>query len=179
MHTDNETSGRVSAGPPAPAPDDRPTFHAVLTPYRSLGPRGFVAVMVLVGGLCFTGGLAFSAMGAWPIVGFLGLDVLIVWLAFRASYRAARAHEEIRLDDETLLIRRVTARGGSNEVRLNPYWARLVVERVEDEGVVAIGVTSHGVRHDIGGFLDPDTRERFAAALAVALQAVRTRGGTA
>jgi uncharacterized membrane protein len=174
MHRDNESgdaaprafTGSAAASPP-------PDFHAVLTPYRSLGPRGFLALMVFVGAVCFVGGLAFSAMGAWPVVGFFGLDVLIVWVAFRANYRAARAYEEIRLGDGTLLIRRVTARGEASEVRLDPYWARLIVDRVEDEGVVGLAVTSHGQRHEIGAFLDPDARESFARALAAALRSVK------
>jgi uncharacterized membrane protein len=175
MHRDNESGDaapRAYTGSTAP-PEARPEFHAVLTPYRSLGPRGFLAVMAIVGTVCFIGGLAFGVMGAWPVVGFFGLDVLIVWAAFRASYRSARAYEEIRLGDGTLLIRRVTARGEASEVRLDPYWARLIVDRVEDEGVVGLAVASHGQRHEIGAFLDPDARESFARALAAALRSVK------
>jgi uncharacterized membrane protein len=171
MRHDNETID--SHDGPQPDAAARPDFHAVLTPHRSLGPNGFLFVMVLVGAVCFVGGAAFMAMGAWPVVGFFGLDVVIVWAAFRANYRAARAYEEIRLGDGTLLIRRVTARGEASEIRLDPYWARLVVDRVEDEGVVGLALTSHGQRHDIGAFLDPDARESFAKALGAALRAVR------
>ncbi len=172
MRNDNETIDQPDGAQPDPAA--RPEFHAVLTPHRSLGPNGFLVVMALVGTVCFVGGAAFMAMGAWPVVGFFGLDVVIVWAAFRANYRAARAYEEIRLGDGTLLIRRVTARGEASEIRLDPYWARLVVDRVEDEGVVGLALTSHGQRHDIGAFLDPDARESFAKALAAALGAARS-----
>ena len=174
MRHDNETMDEPdgAGGPPQGAA--RPDFHAVLTPHRSLGPNGFLFVMALVGAVCFVGGAAFMAMGAWPVVGFFGLDVVIVWAAFRANYRAARAYEEIRLGDGTLLIRRVTARGQASEIRLDPYWARLVVDRVEDEGVVGLALTSHGQRHDIGAFLDPDARESFAKALGAALGAARS-----
>jgi len=179
MRHDNETIDSHDGAGGRPEAAVRPDFHAVLTPHRSLGPNGFLFVMVLVGAVCFVGGTAFMAMGAWPVVGFFGLDVVIVWAAFRANYRAARAYEEIRLGDGTLLIRRVTARGEASEVRLDPYWARLVVDRVEDEGVVGIALTSHGQRHDIGAFLDPDARESFAKALGAALGAARSGSGTA
>jgi uncharacterized membrane protein len=148
-------------------------FSARLTPYRSLGPRGFLVLMTFVSGLCFAAGLAFWAIGAWPIVGFMGLDVAIVWLAFRASYRQARAFEEIRLSPAELVIRRVSASGDATEVRLNPYWARLVVDRLEDEGVVRLAVASHGRAHEIGGFLDPAGRESFGRAFGAALAAAR------
>lgn len=177
MRPDNEMMDQPDGAAERPEAPARPEFHAVLTPHRSLGPNGFLVVMVLVGGVCFVGGVAFMAMGAWPVVGFFGLDVLIVWAAFRANYRAARAYEEIRLGDGTLLIRRVTARGEASEIRLDAYWARLIVDRVEDEGVVGLALTSHGQRHEIGSFLDPAARESFAAALGAALGAARS--GTA
>ena len=71
-------------------PHAEPTlFSAIITPHRSLSGRGFVLVMALVGGLSFIGGMFFFLLGAWPVVGFLGLDVVLVYWAFRANYRAA------------------------------------------------------------------------------------------
>ena len=68
-------------------------FSAIITPHRSLSGKGFLAVMALVGSLSFIGGMFFFLMGAWPVVGFLGLDVALVYWAFRANYRAAAAFE--------------------------------------------------------------------------------------
>ena len=68
-------------------------FSAIITPHRSLSGKGFIAVMALVGGLSFAGGMFFFLMGAWPVIGFLGLDVLLVYWAFRANYRAAAAFD--------------------------------------------------------------------------------------
>ena len=65
-------------------------FRRCITPHRSLSRPGFLLVMALVGGLSFVGGMFFFLLGAWPVVGFLGLDVLLVYWAFRANYRAAR-----------------------------------------------------------------------------------------
>lgn len=160
----------------APEDGEAPFFSACLYPYRSLGPTGFIVVMTIVSTVCFIGGLTFWAIGAWPIVGFFGLDVAIVWFAFRASYRQARAHQEVVLSPRELLIRSVSARGAVAEVRLNPVWARLIVDRIEDEGVVRLAVTSHGRSHEIGRFLGPDERESFADALAAALSAARAGG---
>jgi uncharacterized membrane protein len=72
-------------------------FAAVLTPHRSLNPRGFAWVMAVLAVLSTAVGSTFFLLGAWPVPGFLGLDVLAVYLAFRLSYRAGRASEEIRL----------------------------------------------------------------------------------
>ena len=54
----------------------------------------------------FAAGLAFWLMGAWPVVGFFGLDILLVQFAFRLNYRAARAAEEISLTRDRLTVRR-------------------------------------------------------------------------
>ncbi|MQT13024.1 DUF2244 domain-containing protein [Segnochrobactrum spirostomi] len=158
------------------APEDAPFFNAVLTPHRSLGPRGFLVVMGAICAVSFTVGILFWAIGAWPIFGFCGLDVLLVWLAFRANYRAARAREEIAVSTAEIRIRRVSPKGRAEEVRLNPVWARLVVERTEDEGVTRLALASHGRAVEIGHFLAPVERESFAAAFGDALATARAGG---
>ena len=146
---------------------------AVLQPRRSLAPAGFVLLMSLVAGVSFAGGVFFYHLGAWPVTGFFGLDVLLIYLAFRANYRAARAHETVQVARNLLLIRRVPVKGAATEIRLNPYWARLHVER-DDEGIVRrLSLTSHGRRHELAANLGPNERERFAEALAAALSAAR------
>ena len=146
---------------------------AVLQPRRSLGPAGFVLLMSLVAGVSFAGGVFFYHLGAWPVTGFFGLDLSLIYLAFRANYRAARAHETVQVARNLLLIRRVPVKGAATEIRLNPYWARLHVER-DDEGVVRrLSLTSHGRRHELAANLGPNERERFAEALAAALSAAR------
>ncbi len=145
----------------------------MLQPRRSLGPTGFVLLMGLVAGVSFAGGAFFYHLGAWPVTGFFGLDSLLIYLAFRANYRAARAHETVQVTRNLVLIRRVPVKGAATEIRLNPYWARLHVER-DDEGVMRrLALTSHGRRHELAANLGPRERERFAEALAAALSAAR------
>src|SRR6185369_17089775 len=92
-------------------PREPTLFSAILTPHRSLSATGFVIVMALVGGMSFFAGMAFLLMGAWPVFGFFGLDVLLVYLAFRANYRAATAFEEISVTTGELRVRKVSHRG--------------------------------------------------------------------
>jgi uncharacterized membrane protein len=153
---------------------ETPVFAAVLKPYRSLSPRGFGILMLAIVSCSFSVGLAFWLMGAWPVVGFCGLDVLLVQLAFRLNYRSARAAEEIRLTPSQLLVTRTTAKGVSTETDFNPYWARFEIDRQPDFGIVRMAIASHGRRLAIGGFLGPNERENFAKAFTAALAAVRT-----
>src|SRR5947209_20595154 len=107
-------------------PGAEPTlFSAIITPHRSLSGRGFLLVLALVGSLSFIGGLFFFLLGAWPVVGFLGLDVALVYWAFRANYRAAAAFEEVTVTASELRVRRVSHRGEIAEWTLNPGWPTL------------------------------------------------------
>ncbi|MBH0236244.1 DUF2244 domain-containing protein [Methylobrevis albus] len=153
-----------------------PFFSARLTPHRSLGPRGFRILMCAVAALCLGVGGLFLTIGAWPVFGFFGLDILIIYVAFRLNYAAARAFEEVHVGAEDLLVRKVGARGETEEIRLHPYWVRLEVKREEDEGVTGLALLSHGRRLEIGAFLNPGDRETFAVALGRALARARSGG---
>ena len=152
---------------------EQPIFSAVLTPYRSLGKTGFAVLMACVAAICLVSGVLFLAMGAWPVFMFFGLDVLIIWFAFKLNYRAARAYEEVDVFPGEVTIRQVSPAGRVNTHSFNPYWARLHVERLEDEGVVRITLTSHGNSLDVGQFLNPPDKESFARAFAGALSTAR------
>jgi uncharacterized membrane protein len=152
---------------------DVPIFRALLVPYRSLGPRGFTILMVVMGLVSFGTGIGFLAKGAWPVFGFFGLDVLLVWLAFKASYRSARAREEIEVSRTDLLVRKTSPKGAVQEAHYNPFWARFQVARHEEIGITRMAVSGEGRTTEIGGFLNPDDRESFAAAFRGALHKAR------
>ena len=154
-------------------PPDAPIFAASLRPYRSLSPRGFMIVMLGLVLCSFTAGLAFWSMGAWPIVGFFGLDILLVQVAFRLNYRQARASEDVAVFHDRMTVTSTTAKGVTPENAFNPYWARLEVERHPEAGVTRVTIASHGQRLDIASFLGPWERESFAEALSAALAKAR------
>jgi len=133
--------------------------------------------MGVLAGCAFTVSTTFWALGAWPVVGFLGLDVALVYVAFRANYRSARAYETIEVTREALTVRKVAPNGNAREFRFNPYWARLEVDRAEEEGITRIRIASHGRRLDIGRFLAPVDRDSFAAAFSHALREARAPAG--
>ncbi|MEP2283506.1 MAG: DUF2244 domain-containing protein, partial [Nitratireductor sp.] len=101
---------------PLPA-DGRLHFNALITPHRSLGRQGFLVVMGIVVGVNFLAGLLFALKGAWLVAPFCGLDVAMVWWAFRANYRAARAHETVQLSDNELIVRHVDQYGRAKGYR--------------------------------------------------------------
>ncbi len=146
-----------------------PIFSAVLTPHRSLGAAGFAILMLAVAVVSFAAGMVFLLAGAWPVMGFFGLDVLLIYLAFRASYRAAHAYEQVTVTPSVLTVRKVSARGAAREWTLNPLWVRLEQEADEDYGMQRLSLVSQGRSLPIAGFLAPSERESFAAALSAAI----------
>lgn len=150
-------------------PPEPTLFSAILTPHRSLTATGFLVVMALVGGLSFVAGLSFLLMGAWPIFGFFGLDVLLVYLAFRANFRAAAAFEQVSVTPTELKVRKVSHRGQVSEWTLNPIWVRLERDVHEEFGIERLFLVSRGRKLPIASFLAPNEKESFAAALAAAI----------
>lgn len=154
--------------------DNGPTlFSALLTPHRSLSQTGFLVVMGFVGIVSFVAGIAFLMMGAWPVFGFFGLDVLAIWWAFKINYRRANAREEITVTPTALHVRRVSHKGAVAEWTFNPLWVRLDKQVHEEFGVERLALVSHGRRLTIGNFLGPDEKESFSKALLVGLNAAK------
>ena len=158
MTSDNETR-------------DEPTiFSAVLTPHRSLGSTGFLLLMLVFGGASFVTGVVFILLGAWPVFGFLGLDVLLLYFALRANFRAANAYEEVTVTASDLTVRKVSPQGKlRKEWHANPLWVQLHQDVHAEFGVERLTLISRGERLAIAGFLGPDEKESFAMALTAAL----------
>ncbi len=156
------------------AEQDR-AYTARLTPYRSLSASGFTALMIFMGVYNIGLGIVFTLHGAWPVFGFLGLEFALVYGAFRWTYWSARAYEEIVLRSDLLFVRHVSPRGRVREYHLNPLWTRLRIERMADEDVHRIALTSQGATVEIGAFLNPCDKTAFARAFAAALNRAKGR----
>jgi uncharacterized membrane protein len=152
-------------------------FSALLTPHRSLNRTGFVALMAFVSVVSFAAGLVCLLMGAWPVLGFFGLDVLAIYWAFRVNFRHAEATEEIRVTPFELRVRRVSHRGHVVEWVLNPLWVQLDQKAHAEFGIEKLYLVSKGRRVSVARFLGADEKASFAKALTAALQAAK-RGPT-
>ena len=164
----------MSENPPA-TQEDR-AFRAILHPHRSLGPRGFLVLMLAFGSVSFVTGMVFLLMGAWPVMGFLGLDVALVYIAFKLNYRSGRQYETIELTPDTLTVTRVHPSGKRESFDFNPYWVRVFVAE-GPQGRTDLRLTSHGREFSFGRFLTDDERRDFSDVLTGAL--VDSRSGRA
>ena len=151
---------------------------AVLHPHRSLPPQGFLILMGVFGVVSFVTGIMFATMGAWPVLGFFGLDVLLFYWAFRLSYRSGRLREIVRVTRHQVTVQRVQPDGRRKTWSFEPAWSR--VELLEPEEHHCRLILASGRRQlTIGEFLPPEERVAFAETLRSALRAARTYpGGT-
>lgn len=151
------------------AASDRVFFDAILRPHRSLSPGGFRLLMIVSAAALFAVGLLFWTIGAWPVIGFCGLEFVLLYAGFRLNYRAARAYERLRLSDDGLEVSRVRPNGRVSRLwRLQPAWLRIDIDNPPDHDS-QLTLSSHGRRMVVGSFLTPDERLEVAEALRDAL----------
>ncbi len=160
----------------APTADRQAVFGAVLQPHRSLSPFGFRVLMAAVCIAFCAVGLAFLLVGAWPVLGFCGLEVVLIYALFRLNFRSLARYETIRLTDRELELCRIAPDGATERVTFQPYWLRVTVEEKPGRASRLI-LSSHGRAVTVGAFLAPDERVALAEALTEALARQRA-GGT-
>lgn len=147
-------------------------FDAILHPHRSLSRRGFAILMAVVATVCLTVGGAFYLIGAWPVFGLFGLDVAILYWAFRVNYLSARRYEKVRLTSDRLIVERVCPSGIRNTWSFQPTWLNVAIDD-PPEHHSQVTLSSHGRSLVVGSFLSPDERLDFANALRDALARAR------
>ena len=152
-----------SAQPESPAIH----FATSLSPHRSLSPEGFKWLIRGAVAANLVIGLPMYFLGAWPVMGFMGLDVFLLWYMFKRSYLDARRSETLLLTDRELIVDRKSPDSEREEHRLDAYW--LKVELGE-----RLVLSSRGQRVVIGRFLSPDERDHVADQLKAALAAMRS-----
>lgn len=157
----------------AAEPEDRRLFVARLKPHRSLTRRSFYVLLMVFSGVSLVWSLPFVLLGAWPVAGFMGVDVALFYFAFRANFRAARAYEDVQVTPFELVIVKVNAKGERGEWRFNPCFVRLECEEHEEFGIQRLALVSFGRSIEIAGFLGPREKAKFAESLNNALAEAR------
>jgi uncharacterized membrane protein len=146
------------------------SFFIALHPSQSLSRKGFLVLMTAITGVSFVAGIFFWALGAWPVFGFFGLDVLLIYGAFRLSFKAGRRCEIIEIKQDMLLITRISPDGRSHQEKIQAYWARSLLEKGQ------LWITNRGRSYEIGSFLGEEEKEEVGGLIARALNTYRTGG---
>ncbi|MFZ4069095.1 MAG: DUF2244 domain-containing protein [Caulobacterales bacterium] len=158
-----------------PSPPQAPTgalfMDAVLRPNRSLSVKAFTLLIAVFVALNAAIGVMFALQGAYPVLAFLALDVVLVIVAFRINYRDGRAQERVQVAADRVHVVRRSVKGADAHWVVNPAWAR-----VEGEDS-AVRIAAGGRHLDVAAFLSPEERAAFAAALEAAIRKARAAPG--
>lgn len=145
-------------------------FH--LHPHRSLSLRGFIIVISLIGGSSFLIGISFWFVGAWPVIGFMGLEVGVVVVAFMLNYRAARRRQLVRLSRQQVEVFYVEPGQQKSNQTFQTYWLQVRLLPAEPKGLQLL-IGTHGTFAEIGGFLSDHEKTNLAQALRAQLAEMR------
>jgi len=144
-------------------------FSVLLTPNRSLSPRGFIILMSIVTLIAFVAGMVFLIHGAWPVFGFFGIDVALLYWAFKRNYRDGMIYEQIIFSDDEVVVSREKFGRAKKTWRFQPFWLRVECEKLE-LGAGPLVLSSHGNNLEIAAFLGADERLELADRLRGELQ---------
>jgi len=145
---------------------------AVLEPPRSLTTRGLNRVMLILGAFSAVFSLGFLLVGAWPVVGFLGAEILVLWLVFQWSFRAQTARTYVRVTAEEVDVRKVDGWGRERRASMASHFARVEFDRTAT-GPNALRLATSRTAYPLGEFLTPRERETFARRLMQAISDAR------
>lgn len=145
-------------------------WSVTLTPHRSLTRQGFVTLMVVIISINLVAALAFYVAGAWPIVGFLGLDVLLIWWALRQNIADGNCAERISIAGDKVILQRLSPTGEKHETVFNRRWLRVTLEWDASRELVGRLLFSYrGKSTEIAAFLGADERKSLASHLRAAM----------
>ena len=154
------------------ASEDGVLLDFVLRPSPPLSARVLLGIVGLVALAHFCVADYFVARGAWPVVPFMVVNVLLLTWAFHACRIAARSEEHVTLTRGLLRVTHRPPRGEGDTVEFNPYWLRVEIDEPAKH-LSQLTVWSHGKGLRIGAFLAPDERAAFARTLKSALRQAR------
>ena len=143
-----------------------------LWPYRSLGSRGYLYLMMGFIGLICILSLLFYSLGAWPVIGFLGIEIGLVWLVFRMNYNAGRNFEKIFITPEATTIEKVGWRGDKRHFNIQSPWVKASCIKGEGRSDKLI-LKYHSEQLEIGSFLPPKEKSSLADALNESFERMR------
>ena len=160
------------------APKPRWLEQMTIWPHRSLSPKGFAIVMAVLAGFLFLIGLGFFLAGAWPVIGFWGLELLVIWGAFKLNYRAARHRETIQTTTEELMIESQTPAGKLAQKSFPIGWLRVSLSpskslpmKSRDQQKVIL--SSHGEQAEVGNYLHPAEKAGLSRELSAMIDRAR------
>jgi uncharacterized membrane protein len=148
--------------------NENPLFEAVIVPHRSLSRRGLMILLGVIALVCTVNATVFVLIGAWPVGGFTGVELVLAAVLLRLNATSARASEMLLLTSSALRIIRTDPKGRRVEQVLAPAWLTVTLEDRPGR-VPGLWLNVRGRRIEIGGSLGETEKRDLAKALDDAL----------
>ena len=132
-------------------------YSITLKPYRSLNKIGFITMMLVLCGFSFITGIIFMKKGAWPVFGFFGLDILLVYIFFRLSYKSGKEFEVINLTKKKLIIKKYKEKKIIKTYILDANWVKIQIQNPLEHSS-KLQISSKNKSIIIGSFLRLDEK---------------------
>ena len=142
-------------------------------PSQSLGKTGFRILMLVLILPALLIGMYFYFRGAWPVAGFLGLELLLIYVAFKISFISNRVSEHIILDEKILKICYHKQSKIVKTINLEPTWLKVQLNNNPKPDRLAL--TSHGKENIIGKYLSTEDRTIVAEKIKSSLHTWKNR----
>jgi len=146
-----------------PFRDGNAGFSLTLKRNCSISPAGLAGVFAALALVVVTIGAGFAIAGAWLVLPFAGLEVLLLVAAYLAYARRAADYERIVLDSGRLTVEV----GKAQRIERYEMEARRARVSLEEQRVVVRGARE---QLELGRHLDAQARVLFAAELRKRLQ---------
>ena len=125
--------------------------------------------MLSLGFISFIAGITFMLKGAWPVFGFFGLDVLLVYVFFKINFRSGRKKEIIILTKNKLIIEFYDEKKFLKRHYLDPNWIKINLIKIKNE-ISKLKITSKNKSIVIGSFLRHEEKIDVVKSLEKALK---------
>jgi len=151
-------------------------LEAHLTPSVAIKLSAVRWILSLFGCVCVFMGVTFALIGAQPVLGFMGIEIILLFAVYRFCVRNSRMAEQIILSGHSVLFRRIDRYGNISITNFEPLWLRIEIGGAK--GVFRhIVFASKGRSCNVGVFLTPEEKVVLLNTLQRALRKLRTELG--
>ena len=151
-------------------------LEAYLSPSVAIKLSAVRWILSLFGCVCVLVGVTFALIGAQPVLGFMGIEIILLVSVYRFCVRNSRMAEQIILSGHSLLFRRIDRYGNISITNLEPLWLRVEIGRAK--GVFRhIILASKGRTYNVGVFLNPEEKVVLLNTSAASLEEIAYRAG--
>ena len=112
-------------------------------PNQSLRPKNFIILMFLITIPAGFISIAFYLTGAWPVLGFMGLEKILIYIAFKILFYRNKFYEHIVLNNKKLNIFCNKQNKVVKKIELEPTWLQVKIEDIYKNKDM-LTLSSHG-----------------------------------